>query len=163
MAEVWIVVAESARAKIYSAANHSADLQEVAALSHAEGRLHEGDLVSDHAGYDSDRTGNGRRVLDEQTQVHTQVVRDFAREIVAQIEAGYYRHAFNELILVAPPRFLAFLRGQLPKNIANCVIEQVDKNLVQHSASQVREHLDTMLVRGKPVLGPKAKRPPARL
>ena len=47
MARAWIIVAESSRAKIYSAFDPTMPLVEVDDLVHPQGRLHEGDLIAD--------------------------------------------------------------------------------------------------------------------
>ena len=47
MSSIWVVVAESSRAKLYSAENRKAPLVEIGDFVHPESRLHDGDLVAD--------------------------------------------------------------------------------------------------------------------
>ncbi|MES9844878.1 MAG: host attachment protein, partial [Candidatus Sedimenticola sp. 6PFRAG5] len=50
MSAAWIVVADTSRARIFSADKPASSLVEIQTLAHPESRLHEGDLVSDKAG-----------------------------------------------------------------------------------------------------------------
>lgn len=145
MSQTWIVVADSSRAKIYEAANAGADLVEREDLVHPEGRLHERDLVSDRPGHDSGEYGSGPHVLDEPTPAHVEEMHKFAREIAARLEQGLNDRAYDRLVLVAPPKFLGVLREVLAQGVAATVAETLHKDLVQHSAEDVREHLHTLL------------------
>ncbi|BAZ94630.1 MULTISPECIES: host attachment protein [Thiohalobacter] len=145
MSRTWIVVAESSRAKIYEAANAGADLVEREDLVHPEGRLHERDLVSDRPGHDSGTAGSGPHVLDESTSAHVEEMQKFAREIAARLEQGLNDKAYDRLVLVAPPKFLGVLRDVLAQGVAATVAETLHKNLVQHGAEEVREHVQALL------------------
>jgi hypothetical protein len=67
MSRIWVLVAESSRAKLFSAENRKAPLVEIGDFAHPEARLHEGDLVSDQSGSDGGSVGQGRHVLDNKT------------------------------------------------------------------------------------------------
>ena len=141
MVRTWILVAESSRAKLYSAISHKGPLSEVNAFVHPEGRLHAGDLVSDRSGADGGSIGQGLHVVDDKSIAKKQENINFAKEIAEYLEAGRIKGAFGRLVLVAPPAFLGLLRDNLNKEVLDLVTEQVDKNLVQQSATVVREHL----------------------
>ena len=57
MSQAWIVVADSARARIFEADSHSGSCSEVADLTHPASRAHERDLASDRPGRAFDRSG----------------------------------------------------------------------------------------------------------
>ena len=54
---IWVLVAESSRAKLYSAENRPASLVEIGDFVHPESRLHEGELVAEQSGSDGGRGG----------------------------------------------------------------------------------------------------------
>lgn len=141
MARLWIVVAESSRAKIYAAKNWLASISEIEDLVHPEGRMHEGDLVSDVPGSDGGATGQGRHVLDEETTARQQEHAEFASEIVHHLTHAHDEHAFDELVLVAPPAFLGLLRNKLTKALRESVTLEIDKNLVKQPAAAIAEHV----------------------
>lgn len=141
MSYAWILVAESSRAKLYSAASRKAPLVEIEDLVHPEARLHEGDLVADQSGSDGGSVGQGRHVLDKKTSAREAEKLDFARMLAHRLEASLKKKAFKHLVLIAPPAFLGLLRDTLSEEVMERVSEQIDKHLVQASAADIREHL----------------------
>jgi len=141
MSCIWVLVAESSRAKLYSAENRKAPLVEIGAFVHPEARLHEGDLVSDQSGSDGGSVGQGRHVLVNKTNARDTEKTEFAKNLAHRLEAARKEKAFNRVVLIAPPSFLGLLRDNLSDEVMELVTEQIDKNLVQQPASEVREHL----------------------
>lgn len=145
MTKTWVIVAESSRGKIYEAATASSDLVELEDLIHPSGRLHDRDLTSDRPGHDSGSQGEGPHVLDESTEAHTEEMHKFAREIAQRLDKGHADRSYDRLVLIAPPKFLGMLRDTLSDQVSKCVSESLDKNLVQHSAEEVRGHVESLL------------------
>ena len=52
MSNICVVVADSSRARVFTADKPAGPLNEIETLNNPEGRLHEGDLVSDRGGRD---------------------------------------------------------------------------------------------------------------
>ena len=53
MSNICVVVADSGRARVFTADSPAGPLNEIETLNNPEGRLHEGDLVSDRGGRDN--------------------------------------------------------------------------------------------------------------
>ena len=51
MKPTYILVADNVRARIFTAAAPASPLEEIEALAHAEGRLHDRDITSDLPGF----------------------------------------------------------------------------------------------------------------
>jgi protein required for attachment to host cells len=141
MANTWILVAESSRAKFYAAKNRTGPITEIEALAHPEGRLHEGDLVSDTPGSDGGSVGQGRHIMNDKTSAKQQEACDFAKLLANRLDSARNTGEFSKLVLVAPPAFLGLLRDNMSKEVMAMVSHQVDKNLVQKPAETVREYL----------------------
>lgn len=141
MANTWILVAESSRARLYAADNRRSDITELEDMAHPEGRLHAGDLVSDTAGSDGGSIGQGRHVLDERSDLKQTAAAGFAKRLANRLEAARHAGAFRRLVLIAPPAFLGLLRDKLSKEVLALVARQVDKNLVQQQPEAVRPYL----------------------
>lgn len=141
MAITWVLVAESSRAKLYTTKNRTAPITEIEALAHPEGRLHEGDLVSDSAGSDGGSVGQGLHILNDKTSAKEQQACGFAKTLASRLDSARNKGEFSKLVLVAPPSFLGLLRDNLSKEVMAMVSIQVDKNLVQKPAESVREYL----------------------
>ena len=67
MKSTWIVVAESARARIFTMSGIGGKLQEITDLSHPESRLHDTELSSDLPGRTFDIQGQGRHGMEPAT------------------------------------------------------------------------------------------------
>lgn len=57
--------------------------------------------------------------------------------MAAHLEAAWHRSEFDELRLVAAPRFLGLLRKQLHPEVAKRVTESLDKDLVHMVNSDI--------------------------
>ena len=88
--------------------------------------------------------GQGGRSSYESTDWHDVAEHAFAREVVAALERLKAEGALQKLIVVAPPRTLADIRGGLSPALAQCVIAEVDKDLTKHPVTQI-----TQLLAGK--------------
>ena len=141
MANTWVLVAESSRAKFYQTKNRRTPITEIEALAHPESRLHEGDLVADSAGRDGGTVGQGRHNMNEKTSAKEQEANGFAKVLASRLDSARNNGKFNKLVLIAPPAFLGLLRDSLSKEVMAMVSRQVDKNLVQKPAETIREYL----------------------
>lgn len=60
---IWVVVADSSKARILMAEKPGVGLAEIDALEHPEGHFHERELTSDLPGRVFDRRGEGRHAV----------------------------------------------------------------------------------------------------
>ena len=67
---------------------------------------------------------------------------DFARLLVAQLETARQEGAFDSLVLVATPKFLGQLRGELSAPLAACVTKSVNHDYTKLSESEIHKHVD---------------------
>ncbi len=141
MSHTWFLVADSSRAKLYDVEKRTAPFVEIEDFIHPEGRLHEGDLVSDRPGSDGGSVGQGRRVFDDQTSAREQEDIRFAATLAERLEKARNDGNLQRLVLVAPPAFLGLLRDKLSKEVMSHVSKQIDKNLVQQPPEVLRDYL----------------------
>ena len=145
MKSTWIIVAESARARIFTVSGIGGKFQEVADLSHPESRLHDRELSSDLPGRTFDSHGDGRHAMEQATDPQEREAQAFAREIARQIDRGQREGNFDSLMLVAPPKFLGRLRAELSKSARNALIGELDKNLVETDTKTIERHVSALL------------------
>lgn len=145
MKSTWIIVAESARARIFTVSGIGGKFQEVADLSHPESRLHDRALSSDLPGRTFDSRGDGRHAMEQATGPQEQEAQAFATEITRQIDRGQREGNFDSLVLVAPPKFLGRLRSELSKSARNALIGELDKNLVETDTKTIERHVSALL------------------
>ena len=142
----WVVVADSSRARIFKAETALGPLQELAALAHPEGRLHAQDLTSDLPGRAFDSSGlGGRHAMEQNIDPKENEALKFARQVAEYLENGQNANQFSKLVLVAAPKFLGYLRQSLSDRVVELVAWEIDKNLVQQNAEDIRRHLPERL------------------
>lgn len=129
----YIVVADAARARIFT--RDALTLAEQESLVHAEGRLHEGDLITDRPGADVHESSStsARSSGDEETaSKHENEL--FAKQVVQRLYTARVGHHMEKLILVAPPKFLGLLREKMDAPTQKLIIHTLAKD---HSKSSV--------------------------
>jgi len=141
MPKNWVLVANSSQAKIYAGKGQKGSLTEIENFDHPNGRLHEGDLVSDSAGSDGGSTGQGRHVLDDETNARQQEAITFAKDLASHLDEERKKDGFRRLVVIAPPTFLGLLRKNLNSDVMNMVSQQIDKNFINKSAEEIRQYL----------------------
>lgn len=127
----YILVADAARARVFT--RDARTLVEHDSLVHAEGRLHEGDLVTDSGGdvhQSSTTAASASGGEDVATHHHAE---RFAKQVAERLYRARVENDLQKLILVAPPRFLGQLRDKLDGPTAQLVIHSLAKDLSKAS------------------------------
>ena len=141
MKSMMIVVADSARARIFTADSAHSPLNEIETMAHPEGRMHEQDLVSDMPGKDLGKGGGGDHAFQEKIEPKEQEVIEFAKRVADYLDDARKANKLNKLLLVAAPAFLGELRTQLSNETSEKVVFELDKNITHHSIEDIRKHL----------------------
>ena len=136
-----IVVADSARARVFTADYAHSPLNEIETMAHPEGRMHEQDMVSDMPGKDSGKGGGGDHAYQEKIEPKEQEMIEFAKRIAGYLDDARKANKLNKLILVAAPAFLGELRTHLSSETSEKIVFELDKNIAHHSAEDIRKHL----------------------
>lgn len=145
----WVVVADSSRARIFVAETAIAPLAEIKAFEHPQGRMHDRDLTSDLPGRSFDSKGNARHAMEPHTDPKHEQAVEFAREIAAYLDAGRNNKDYAQLAIVAAPSFLGLLREQMNGQLSKLVSYELNKNLSQMNAVDIRKHMPERI----PLLG----------
>lgn len=145
MGQYWILVADSARARLFSREKKFSRLEEIETLVHPESRLRRQDLVSDRPGQVQESKTPGESVNEEPTDPKTAEARLFARDIAHHLREARVAGTFRHLVLVADPRFLGLLRKSLDADTRECIAAEVAKSLVRGSTEDIARTVDAEL------------------
>ncbi len=145
MSKIWIVVADDAKARIFSAEKPVNPLVEVKVMSSSEAHDREQDLVSDKPGRGSNGGGQGRHAMDEKITHKEQYAIRFAKELADFLEKNQHKKTYFKLIIVAAPHFLGLLRKELGKGVSELVSLEIDKDLTMMDPKAIRERLPQYL------------------
>lgn len=137
----WILVAHRTGASVYESPAQGEPLQNIETLTHPEGRLKASEVESDRPGRSFDRVGGGRHSLSSEESVPDHIERAFALQLAERLEQGRRAHAFDRLVLIAPPRLLGMLRDALSTSLQALVVASVDKDLTRLDSNALREEL----------------------
>jgi protein required for attachment to host cells len=140
----WIVVADSTRARIFTADTPSSTLEEIENFSHEEGRLHDREMTSDLPGRIKSSDGSGH-AFEQPTDPKKHETDNFAHRIAHYLEDAHNANRFEQLLIVAAPAFLGLLRNHLPEQIKKLVRFELDKDITMQSAADIRQHLPEYL------------------
>lgn len=135
-----ILVADAARARLFSYNRQDRELTETHDLVHPRSRLRERELDSDRPGRHAGGGGSRHGVDPAESSVHHEV-EIFARELGALLEKERRDGHFDRLVLVAPPQFLGELRAQLSEGCAYLVGRSVAKELVTAAEKEILVYL----------------------
>ena len=138
---IWVLVADSSRAKLFSAANSKSSVNEMEDIVHPEGRMHEGDLISDKPGNDGGSYGQGPHIYGDKTTAKEQEQLRFAKSLAQRLDTARNDGEFQRLVLIAPAAFLGVLRAQLGKEVMNLVTNEVHKNLLNMPTDKISQYL----------------------
>jgi protein required for attachment to host cells len=144
MSKLWVVVADRSKARIFTVAEPRGPLLEVGELEHPQGREHDRALNSDKPGRAFDSKGHARHSLGTSVEPGKQEAIRFARQVADHVQAAHSDGRCNRLLLVAGPSQLGLLRENL-KSLSGMDISEIEKNLGQYDAVEIRKHLPARL------------------
>ena len=144
MSTTWVLVADSSRARIFTAKTSTSELHEIETLAHPEGRLHEQDISSDLPGKDN-VSGEGGHAYQDETSPKEQEVINFAKRLADHLNNAHNSNKFHRLAIVAAPAFLGVLRQQLSTQVNKLICFDLNKNITLQSAEEIRAHLPKSL------------------
>lgn len=144
MSNIWVVVADASRARIFNAEKPVDSITEIETLSNPEGRLHEGDLVSDRGGRISNGEG-ARHGYGAGSSVKDEMANRFAATVCKRLEKGRNSRAFERLYVVAAPQFLGLLRKHQSNGVRDLISEEIANELTTQSPERIRAQLPQYL------------------
>lgn len=148
----WIVISDASRARIFEASERGKPFRLVDSFEHPQSRARVRDLMADANGRKPGGTpvtarpaSSGRPGAAPDTDPKWVEAQKFARELVARLEAGLQRHAYDSLVVVAPPQFLGLLRHILSEQVKNHLELSLDKDLTHHPLHQIEADVSGQL------------------
>ena len=144
MKSTWILVADSTRTRIFTADTPSSPLEEIEDFSHTEGRLHDREMTSDLPGKIKS-VGGGGHAFEQPTDPKKHETDIFAHHVAQYLEEANNAGRFEQLLIIAAPAFLGFLRSNLSEQVKKRVCFELDKDITLLSATDIRQHLPEYL------------------
>ena len=149
MANTWIIAADSSRARFLQVAGRER-LVEVEDMLNPGGRMDDSELTTDaqprlsgHGGMGKPggRTTSGPGSDREGTSAQEHETELFAKRIGDYLDKARTQNRYDELVVVAPPKFLGLLRKKLGKEVEKLVSDEVPKDLSWFNTRDLERYL----------------------
>lgn len=141
---IYVVVADHASARFFTAATPTAPLVEHTALENPSENLREGQLVSDRADRANSYSGHGGSTIGE-THTKEHLAERFAKAVCEELKAARVAGRCERIHLIAERDFLGMLRAHLDPPTARLVASEIGKEVVHLGAEQIRRLLPDSL------------------
>lgn len=147
---IWVLVADAARARLFQVEPRQT-LTPALAEELIGTNLRSREIASDRPGRTFDSGGQGRHAKEPPTDPARHAQGEFARDVVRLLEDKRTSHAFERLIVVAPPQFLGDLRGLMSPQLEDMVSAELAKDLSKLPVHELQDHLRDVLEAQRPV------------
>lgn len=138
----WILVCDAARARLFEASGQDSALTEVACYSNPELR---GSAQPNGNDEPLPRThesqGAARHAIEPHTTQREKYEHQFAHGLAEMLVDAHAQRQFEQLFLVAPPRFMGVLREAIGTPEATGVAGEIVHDFVTLSPTELHEHL----------------------
>ncbi len=143
---VWILVCDSARARLFEMRDHESPWKLLQVLGHAESRSKARELVSDHSGQRSSQGASvHHNALAPASSPKDVEKAHFGHTLAAMLEQALRAQRFDRWVLVSPPHIHGMLKNELTPELQKHLAASDDKDLTHIDASDLRARLEDTL------------------
>lgn len=149
----WCLVCDASRAHLFRVGPPAGPFELLSSHDHPGSRAKVGDLVSDAQGRKpvggsrGDGAGSrpggfhGRPGAEPDTDPKEVEAQHFARDLAALLDKGLADHAYEALVLVAPPHFLGLIKATLSDQVAKRVEATIDKDFAALAPREIERRV----------------------
>ena len=141
MTTTWILTANRSSASLFESDWPGKSMRRIKDIAHPEGRLQNKNIDTDKPGRSFDSFGQGRHAMGSKQEPTEHIAKQFAQELSELLNKGRITHAYDQLVLMAEPRFLGMLRAALDANTAALVVQTVNKELLNAKEEDLAKYL----------------------
>ena len=141
--KTWVVVADSARARVFDVEGKTKALVEIMDLSHPASLQHASEMASDAPGMSSVKGMPSKFGMEEVVSPKEEEAIRFAKQVAETLQQGLAD--YERLYLIAAPHFLGLLRKDLDQAVKTKIFGELDKELTKHTVEDIRAHLPDLL------------------
>ncbi|MES2627290.1 MAG: host attachment protein [Pseudomonadota bacterium] len=137
--DLYIVVAESAFAKIFTKEPRKNELTLVHAIENPEGRKQRHELDADKPGMNQNSTA-GYHSMGGEENSHDHDVENYARDVCQLLQQDHNAGKFSDLQIAAGPHLLGLMRKHLSGDCEKALTKTVNKNLIHADTQEILAH-----------------------
>lgn len=152
MSNTWILVADTARARLFENSHRDDPLRPLGDFINPEARMPGRRSTHDHPPTVHESVGPARHSIEPHTTLRDRQRISFARELVDKLEQGRVSRRYDRLVLVAPPKFLGVLHQLIQEPLRQCIVGESARDITARSCTTIHERI-------APLLEPSTSRP----
>jgi protein required for attachment to host cells len=141
MTTTRVLVAHDAGARMFDQPGPGKGLIELSNIDFEDGRRSLTEINADRPGRTFNSKGGARHAYEQHDDARTHAVHHFARKLVEELQQAYHRGEFGQLVLIAPPRFLGFLREAMNGSLERALLGTIAKDLPRATEAELCEHV----------------------
>jgi protein required for attachment to host cells len=124
----YIVACSGAEARIFLSERRFGNWAQLEVMQNPGATLREQDRNTDRPGRGFDSAGKGRHTMGQEESVRDRELQNFANEITQYLSKAHAAGQFRQLVLVADPTVLGFVRRKLSAPLKRALSFEVPKN-----------------------------------
>ncbi len=140
--KTWILVADTARARVFEVDAKDGHLLEVGGYANPEAHSKPSEIGRDKPPRAQESASPTRHAMEPHTDPHDKPALKFAQSLAAILETGRVEHSYTRLVLAAPPRFLGQLNQALGAQVGKLVAKTVSKDYSLASPAEISSMLN---------------------
>lgn len=138
---LWVLIADGEHARVVAPTMSAHQFATVTGFDSVTAHQRSHDLGTDRPGRVYESASVTRHAIAPHSDPHVEAKHHFAQAVARVIDQHAAEHAFDQLVLVAPPHTLSDLRAALGQNAAAMVVGSEAKELTKLSDHELSEHL----------------------
>jgi len=141
MSKIWILVSDAARARVFEIPSRGANMTEIACYIYPDSRSPEQHTGPGRLPRTQESANAARHAIEPHTSPHEKHLLQFAQTLSVALRRAKLEERYDRLVLIAPPRFLGVLRECLDPHTRECVLDEIDHDLIGLSPTELRARL----------------------
>lgn len=141
MADTWILVADHARARLFSM--NAGRMDEIGDFVNAAARVPGHERAHAPPSRVHDRFGDSRHAVQSHTLPRDKAATRFADALQSVLDRGRIAREYQNIVLIAPPRFLGVLNTAIGEQLGDFVTLRIAKNLTRRKPEAIRAELSS--------------------
>ena len=133
----WILVADSARARLFAATGESGTLETLSESVCAEARQRTLDRGTDRPGRVQESANTAHHAMEPPTDPKVNEIKHFVKGIAQQLNEDVAAGKFARLIIAAPPQVLGYYRDHLSGAVKDKVLAEIPKSFAQLKSHEI--------------------------
>lgn len=139
---IWLVVADGAKARFFDTNLKGEPFEELETLENERGRERNREMERDRPG--RTQSGGGQRSAYDEGDKRDIVEAQFAGRVADYLEKARQDDKFDDLVVLAAPKFLGQLRNDFPDSLENAVRFDETVNLTKASRSELQSRFKNL-------------------